>query len=89
MQNKKYYINQSATFFDDEIDRVNNWKTIVLNSATRNFLEINHSGYEILRTIDQNPGIEEVELIFRIKKTKNVIKKFLKKMISENIIQAK
>lgn len=86
VQNRKFFINSTATFFDDKIDKANRWETIVFDPVSLNYIRINPTGYKILRIIDENPGINFFELVFKTKKSEKTLQEFLETVIGENIV---
>ncbi|HBL52128.1 MAG: hypothetical protein A3D24_04105 [Candidatus Blackburnbacteria bacterium RIFCSPHIGHO2_02_FULL_39_13] len=82
----KYFINSLAVLFCPQLDQKNNYKTIVFNSVTEEIIKVNKFGYNILRTIDENPGIGIEEIYQLLKVDVSKIGKFLGTMSKENII---
>ncbi len=88
---KRFFINPYGVLFHPELDRNNSYKTIVCNWKTDKVLKINRFGYEILKIVNDNPGIL-CEDIYRlvvqkqgpIKRQK--IDRFLSQMVQENTV---
>ena len=88
-QDKRYFVYPEAVFFDDKIDKKNNWTTIAYNFKKDSYIKIKQPGYKILRLIDENPGVSLPQLIKMSKENKDYIIRFLQKLIDENIITEK
>lgn len=74
---KKYALNQFAVIFLPEVDRLNQYQTIVCNWQTENIIKVDKAGYKILKLIDDNKPIDI---------GKPAIKSFVDYMLRENII---
>ena len=79
----RLFINKLAVLFCQRIDEQNGFETIVCNPQTEELLKVNKSGYFLLKTIEDNPGITRQEL------GKHAQSTFLEQMIREQIIQEK
>lgn len=77
----KYFINPLAVLFHSFLDKQNNYETIVFNPQTENIFKINHFGYDILKAIEENPGIT---LDYWQNEAK--ITKFINQMVEENVV---
>ena len=86
IQNEKFLINPLAVFFDDKIGKANGWETIVCNPDSSNLIRVNPPGYKILQIIEENPGINFFQVVFKVKKNEDVVQKFLRKMTDENVV---
>lgn len=91
-----YYLDPLGVLFHPSIDAENNFQTIVYNWRKDKILKIDRFGYEILRIIDRNPGINPsrlFSLVSQFAEFKNIpqikITKFLDKMARENIVLEK
>lgn len=82
----KLFLNSCAVLFDYRFDRLNNFETIVFNPVSKECLKIDSNGYQILKLIDENPGIEVVKLISMSNVGRELVLKFLDLMIKENVI---
>lgn len=86
---KKYFVNPLAVLFHPEIDKINNYRTIVYNPTTEEILKINNFSYMILKVIDQNPGLDSNSIVNLTSKNILKISRFLETMESKNIVFAK
>lgn len=86
LKDKKFFVNSVAVFFDNKIDKENGWETLVCNPVNSNYIKVNPEGYKILRVIEENPGLNFFEVVFKAKKNEDVAQKFLQKMIDENVV---
>jgi len=77
------YCNKQAVIFCPDIDKHNEWKTVVCNPLTEELFEINKEGYFLLKQIADTPGIEKSDL-----EIKNGYA-FIDLMIRESIILEK
>lgn len=89
----RYSINSLAVVFLPIIDKKNNYNTIVFNPKTEELLSVNSFGYDILKTVDENPGITLAEICKLVSQKRNFmerqkeakIAKFIDLMAEENI----
>ena len=86
MMGKKLYINDRACFFDQGMDRFNNYWSVVFNPVKERYIKINPSGYKILKVIEENPSISFFELLSRLQVEENSLKRFLENMVQEKIV---
>lgn len=92
-----YSVNKLAVIFLPEIDRKNNFTTIVYSPETEHIIKINRFGYEILKVVDKTPGINLSQIVYLVSSNhkapewviNNKVFKFLDKMIKENVIVIK
>lgn len=91
---KKFFTNPLGIIFCPEIDRKNNFRTIVLNPLDEKIIKVNHFGYEILRVIDENPGLSLQDIIRLVSQKRGEadwqngerINEFINQMVKENVI---
>lgn len=89
-----YFINPLAILFHPELDKRNNYKTIARNPETEEVLKVNAFGYDILKTIEENPSFDVESISQVVAKKRNLaewqietkIAKFMQLMVGENII---
>lgn len=74
---RKYALNQFAVIFLPEVDRLNQYQTIVCNWQTENIIKVNKVGYQVLKLIEDNKPINI---------DKPAIKSFVDYMLKENIV---
>ena len=94
MSTDKYCINPLAVIFIPEIDKKNNFTTIVFNPETENILKVKQFGYEILETIDKNPRLNSSQITSIVSQKRQVsewqneskIVGFIERMVKENIV---
>lgn len=86
---KKYSVNPLAVLFHPEIDKINNYRTIVYDPTTEEILKINNFGHMILKTIDQNPDLDNNSIVKLTSENILKINRFLETMESKNIVFAK
>jgi len=86
MVNKRFDLNYFSYLFDDEGDKANNYWTIVFNPVEEKFIRVNPVGYKILKTIEENPSIDFLNLISRLKIKESSLTSFLKEMEKENVL---
>jgi len=91
---KKFFVNPLGIIFCPEIDQKNNFQTIVLNPLNEKIIKVNPFGYEILKIIDETPGIYLQNVIQLVSQKRNEmvwqnekkIGEFINQMIEENVI---
>ncbi len=91
---KKFFVNPLGVIFCPEIDQKNNFQTIVLNPLNEKIIKVNPFGYEILKIIDETPGIYLQNVIQLVSQKRNEmvwqnekkIGEFINQMIEENVI---
>ena len=77
------FINPLAVIFCPRIDEQNEWNTLVCNPVTEDLLEVNNTGYFLLKKLEENPGITKKEL----DNSKQIA--FIDQMLRENIVYEK
>lgn len=91
---RKFFINPLGVIFCPEIDQKNNFQTIVFNPSKEKIIKINNFGYDILKIIDETPGIYLQNIIQLVSQKQNEIEwlsekkisEFINQMIEENVI---
>lgn len=91
---KKFVVNLLAVLFVPEIDRANNYQTVVFNPQNERIIKINRFSYEILKTIDENEAISLEDLCSVVGKKRALsgwqveakVVNFLNQMLKENVI---
>jgi len=86
-----FFINQYSILFHPELDRLNGYKTIIWNVGDDRVLMINRSGYELLKIINERPGLSREEISQLVGLRSNSAEEqnataFLNQMLAENII---
>lgn len=92
-----YFINPLAVLFHRELDARNHYRTVVYNWKKQNVLKVNRFGYEILKILDETPGLSLNELCESLSQKhkapswqiKSKIVKFIDQMVEENVIREK
>ena len=93
----KYFLNPLSTLFHPEIDSINGFKTIVYNVNKKEILKINKFGYQILKIINDNPGIYIDKIYYKIlmdtksseTELRNKMSKFLEEMTNRGVLLKK
>lgn len=91
---KRYKVNPLSILFHPEIDKKNNYETIVCNWETEKVLKINPFGYHIFKVIDENPEIslKDIYLMLSLKVNNsdidaNKVVGFIQQMVKEAVLQ--
>lgn len=94
MQTKRYLLNPLGVLFHPQIDQQNNYETIVFNPWEEKILRINRYGYDIIKTVDNNPGLGLDDLFAEVGQKHEVLEYlnkekvfgFIQQMVKEHII---
>lgn len=91
-----YFVNPLSVLFHPELDTRNRYQTVVYNWRKQSVLKVNQFGYEILKILDEKPGLSLAELCQLVSpkeqippQLKSKIEKFSQQMIKENVIEEK
>lgn len=93
----KYFIEPLSFLSHPELDVRNCYQTVVYNWRKQNILKVNRFGYEVLKILDEKPGLSLdglCELLSQKHRTfawqiSHKVKKFIDQMVKENVIKAK
>ena len=92
-----YFLDPFSIVFHPRLDARNNFQTVAYNWEKQNVLKVNQFGYEILKILDEKPGLsldELCELVSQKYKTQQEqirlkLVKFIEQMVKENVIKEK
>lgn len=85
--NGKLCVIDNAVLLLPKIDKSNGYMTLANNSVANKTLIIKGQGYEILKLIYNNPGVEKYDLVNKLSFiSKETVDEFIALLIKENIV---
>lgn len=84
----KFYLDSLSVIFLPDFDEKNGCETLVLDRKHDEVIRINRAGYQILKLIDDFPGLIFDQMMFRLGSlmAREQLDNFINDMLSRNIV---
>ncbi|MCX7928423.1 MAG: hypothetical protein N2558_01945 [Patescibacteria group bacterium] len=80
------FVNDRSVFFDDYLDSLNGYFSVVYSYRSWSHIEVSPLGYKVIRFIYEFPGVSLEEVLLKCGLDETKVRDFIDLMISEGII---